>query len=287
MVVVLCIHGWLGDNLLAQPAAELLKKENPEITKIIWYSGFPQVVPLLINNPYIDEVHVPAVPTPDPDINALVRLGVKFDKVYSTAPYTGTYPLTIEHQVNLGVKAPRLDYKVYLKDSRRVDLPLDSVLEDILKSKPTVGVCLTWKSHNREMVNSLGMLNMLKSTELFNIIPLGLLPGITQYTGATYKIVDLYESTAYLAEMCDIVVGSEGGLTNLAAGVGTTVMYTTDFTYDLAGENGSHYQIKEPLKYLGPKAYFPHGKHIALDRTKNDGEYPQLILDNLKKYFNL
>ena len=79
-----------------------------------------------------------------------------------------------------------------------------------------------------------------------------------------------------LMKYCDAFIGTEGGLANLAAGVGCKTILTGDFIHQLYGWNGVLRKIKEPK--LGPKFYFGKDKHIELDPYLTDEQVVQSIL---------
>ena len=74
-------------------------------------------------------------------------------------------------------------------------------------------------------------------SEKYALLEVGFTNGVNQFstglnTAATYSF------TASLIKAADCFIGSEGGLANLAAGVGTKTIITGDFVHQLYGWNG-------------------------------------------------
>jgi hypothetical protein len=118
-----------------------------------------------------------------------------------------------------------------------------------------------------------------------SVIPIGLANGIAsttreaQHDGDNPTFSDIVDQI----KACDYFIGSEGGLSNVAAGVGTKCIITTDFIEQLYGRNGVIRQIERPA--MGPATYFPEAGHIHLDAFLTDEEvataiYTHIALDN-------
>ena len=101
----------------------------------------------------------------------------------------------------------------------------------------------------------------------YALLEVGFTNGVNQFatglnTAATYSF------TASLIKASDYFIGAEGGLANLASGVGTKTIITGDFVHQLYGWNGVIKKIKEPK--LGPEFYFKNVGHITLNPYLND-----------------
>ena len=83
-----------------------------------------------------------------------------------------------------------------------------------------------------------------------------------------------------MIKACDWFIGAEGGLANLASGVGTKTIITGDYVHQLYGWNGVIENNQEPK--LGPKYYFPEG-HYTLDPYLTDEEVIKTIKDIIWK----
>lgn len=277
MHIVIKIHGWLGDNLLAQPAAERLRLQYPYVSQISWFTGWPQVAPLLELNPFIDKVYTSENPSPDPEIPE--ELASAADLIVETKPYRADYPLTIEHQVNLKVAKPVLGYEVYLDD----DL-VDSLV-DKQKSTYKVGICRTWKNWERQQIPDDLWTEIYNNVAAkYEVEAFGLQPAESQFIGATSTYKPTYFEMAHRMTTCDLIIGSEGGLTNLAAGIGVSTLITSDFTESLAGSSGSHYRCRDPFKFISPMAYFPNGLHRRVPECF-ERDYPTNITREVDQFF--
>jgi hypothetical protein len=89
---------------------------------------------------------------------------------------------------------------------------------------------------------------------------------------------------ASLLKACDAFIGTEGGLANLAAGVGCKTILTGDFIHQLYGWNGVLKKIK--TRQLGPDIYFPKVGHIMINPYYNDNEVTQIILESIGEKIN-
>ena len=84
-------------------------------------------------------------------------------------------------------------------------------------------------------------------TDKFALLEVGFTNGVNQFstglnTSATFSF------TASMIKAADCFIGAEGGLANLASGVGTKTIITGDFVHQLYGWNGVIKKIKEPIK---------------------------------------
>lgn len=279
MKILVVVHGFLGDILLSQPAAKLLKEEG-QATQVDFLIGFPQPYLLLDNNPYIDNVFLSKNVGQTPQYD---HLKGKYDDIRVVKNYDGSSPLSIHHQLSVGVKNPTASYEIYTLP--KYDEHIKKEFSK-LSSKPIIGVGLTWKVSSRgEHFPSNTLIKHL--SKKYHIVSIGRLPSNSQLSIAKNEQSELtYAFEASKCKYVDIMLGSEGGLTNLAAGVGTKVIYTTDFMWNLAGPNGTHYQHPNPLEILGPKAYFADKDHIALPydiQPKKYIETIETILDDIYK----
>ena len=74
---------------------------------------------------------------------------------------------------------------------------------------------------------------------------------------------------------CNLVIGQEGGLTNLAAGVGTKTLITTDFMNYLYGPHGRMKRFNEVK--LGPNNLCPNKVHVHANPYISDKDLVDLI----------
>jgi hypothetical protein len=85
---------------------------------------------------------------------------------------------------------------------------------------------------------------------------------------------------AALIKHCDAFIGTEGGLANLAAGVGCRTILTGDFVHQLYGPNGCIKKIANPQ--LGPDKYFPKVGHLMINPYYTDKQVAETIIESVK-----
>ena len=112
----------------------------------------------------------------------------------------------------------------------------------------------------------------------FILIPLGYDHSVTQYY-TSLDSTSTYTNTASVIKCCDIVIGQEGGMTNLAAGVGVKCIITTDFMHALYGPRGVMKQFSDVN--LGPANMFPNGEHKHISPYATDEELLTIIKNEL------
>jgi hypothetical protein len=282
-------YGYFGDILFA---SSLAKKLN--YNQIDYLIGFPQIQRLLQNNPYINKVYISEHPGPVPVCNTINY--DEYTRIISLQPLNFNVTPCEEFQQFAGIENPSPEYEVYTQPE------FDNVAQELCSNlrkthnKPVVAVLSNWKSKTYRFtpeqyekgidVPNLGyggahrninfILNELEPH--LTLIPVGV--GELNHL-QTLNIPDedtkslLFEAS--LIKHCNAFIGAEGGLANLAAGVGTKTILTSDFVHQLYGWNGVLKKIKEPK--LGPKYYFKDIDHIDLDPYLTDDE----IIINIKQ----
>lgn len=285
-IVVVC-HGYLGDHLFASSLAEKLIGEG-QASLVDYVVGFPQVIPLLKLNPYINEVIFDGFITPYPQLR-----NSGYDKVVQLHPLSFVEQPCIEYQKTAGIQNPTAEFKVYT----------DPVLDEQFKSHmdpyrevPIVAIMNNWQSKafrftEEEYVRGIDVPNKGYGGRLRNIsfivdaikekfvtIEVGAPENVNQFQTATmlpHTTRTLLEE-ASLLKNCDYFIGAEGGLANLASGVGCKTILTSDFVHQLYGWNGVIRKIPEPK--LGPRYYFSDG-HVDLDPYLSDKEVVEQIIN--------
>jgi hypothetical protein len=287
--------GYFGDIAFASSIAKKLKIEN-QFERVDYLIGFPQMQALMNNNPYIDQVYVSDFPNSIPSKNIDF---LKYDKVVRLSPLSFEIPPPIEFQISAGVNNPDSEYEIYTNS--QYDEIAKTAIEDLRSNgKKVIAVMANWepktyiftedqyragidvpnlgyggKHRNIEYINS-------ELEKEYNAIYIGYPQEYTQI--ATSKLEDnnqksiLFECS--LMKFCDAFVGTEGGLCNLAAGVGTKTIITGDFVHQLYGWNGVLKKIKEPK--LGPIHYFLNSNHVELNSYISDEEVIKQIIKNIK-----
>lgn len=273
---VVC-ESFIGDSLFASSVCEQFKKQGMyEIVN--FHIRIPQPIELLKANPYIDDVRI---------INSKIPSG----DVYKIPASTFLEPPPLQYQKACKIKQPFNEYKVYLPSthSEVVDEYITSI-DSMKKDFIVVAWQSNWQErsflfnkhqywHNAD-VPYLGyggmhrnidyIISKLDNNEKLDIVLLevGLGNGITQFDLRTS--VESYTRDAFIIKHCDYFIGSEGGMSNLAAGLGTKCIITTDFIWQLYGPRGVLKQIDNPK--MGPVELFPMEGHYHLDPFLTDDE---------------
>ena len=266
--------GFIGDILFASSIAKKLKEQNKECT-VDYSIPVPQPLELLYNNPYIDNVFL------DSNIN---EADYEIINVIPIVDQSITPPR--QFQQAAGIEDVDDMFEVYTNPA------YDYLAEQMYSEYKSKGIkVVTWLSNWEERsflfteqqykagvdVPNLGYggshrdINYIVSNlnNNYAMLEVGFSNGVNQFstglnTAATYSF------TASLIKASDYFIGAEGGLANLAAGVGTNTILTSDFVHQLYGWNGVINKIKEPK--LGPKFYFGEDKHTNLNPYLTDKE---------------
>jgi ADP-heptose:LPS heptosyltransferase len=91
-----------------------------------------------------------------------------------------------------------------------------------------------------------------------------------------------FDLTASLIKVCDVFVGAEGGMANIAYAVGTRTILTSDFVHQLYGPNGVIRKNKEPK--LGPAYYTSDpNMHINLDPYLTDEQVADSMINLISR----
>jgi len=277
MKILVKAVGFIGDNLFGATAAEKLKQENPGAV-VDYLLTLPQPLDLLDRNPYIDNVLLEADES-------------QYDVIHQLYPIHRRSTPCEQFQQQCGVKSLSTDFTIYSNPST------DKYLKHILK--PYQGIKIAWMSNWEEKsflytkeeyergidVPNLGYggkrRNIKYIIDALNKLPNVYLFEVGKPVGYSQKNVDImtvseYSLTASLIKNCDYFIGGEGGLCNLAAGLGITTIITGDYVHQLYGWNGVIEQNENPK--LGPIHYFKEG-HYELDPYLTDEQ----VVENIKK----
>lgn len=287
--------GFFGDIAFASSIAKKLKQEN-QFDTVDYLIGFPQMETIIKNDPHIDHVYVSDFPSANPVKNIDTS---KYDKIVKLSQLSFEIPPPTEFQICAGVRNPDSEYKIYT--SVEYDSIAMSAIEDLRSNgKKVIAVMANWEPKTyifteEEYIRGVDVPNLgyggkhrnidYVTSELekeFNVVYVGYPQEYNQTI--TSKVEDnnqksiLFECS--IMKFCDAFVGTEGGLCNLAAGVGTKTIITGDFVHQLYGWNGVLKKIKEPK--LGPVHYFLNINHVELNPYITDEEVVNQIVNNLK-----
>jgi len=290
-------YGYMGDHLFASSVAQKLKEEKQfDIVDIA--CGIRQVEKLLNLNPYVDNVITLAYPTQSP-LHGVNVTG--YDKQFELTETRKNVPPPLQFQRECGVKHPDTKFKIWTdpsldeKVAETYPYPFIAVMQrESWRAKAygftleeyAKGIDVPLKGYGGRLRNINHIVSAL--TERFTLIEVGLIP-----TAATLDVAkrwgtqsDIYRSLTWDASVikrADYFIGAEGGLANVACGVGTKTILTGDFVHQLYGWNGVIKKVDNPE--LGPRFYFPDAGHIDLNPYLTDDvviEEMKAILDGAK-----
>lgn len=296
--ILIKTYGFIGDILFASSIAQKLH-EQYENVKVDYCIGFPQPYKLLKNNPYINEVFLskhkgPKVTLLEDEIDLS-----KYDLIQELCDLDLNQPPTTFWQKHCGISSPTSEFKVYTDHvlDKSVEYELNLLNSD---NNKIIGYPVNWekstikytkdeyenKLYDVEKImtrtyNNTRDINYIidELSKNFILIPLGYDHKTSQYYTALDS-TSTYTNTASIIKNCDLIIGPEGGLTNLAAGVGTKCIITTDFMHILYGPKGIIKQIDDVK--LGPKNLFPNGPHVNLDPFITDDEIINFIKNSIQ-----
>lgn len=274
---ILC-QGFIGDILFATSIAKKLHEQDSE-AKVDYVVPLGQPMQLMKANPYIQEVYF---------YSSWTEMDGKYqyDKIIQIPLVNQAEPATIQFQRAAGIHHPSLEFDIYTLP--QYDFFAKNILDRLrIPSKPIIGYDVAWKAKayntTEEMINrGVGgphrnidwILDQLRPYCM--LFPIGLPDGVKQQD-AVANSAETYALTASLVKFCDMYIGCEGGLSNLAAGVGTKCAITTDFIFQLYGPKGLFRPCANPL--MGPATYYPNRGHIHLRPWISDEEVAQHLIE--------
>ena len=297
--VLVVSYGYLGDIIFSTSLADKLKKMGYD--KVDYSIGFKQVSPLVRNNPDIDTLFT----SPDPTIKYLPpnkELVDGYDKVIELGPLSFKVAPTIEYQQHAEIpeEEQSSEYRIYTVPS--FDEAVSEYVDKLRQQYGKKIVCVMngWKEktylftkeqygkgvdvpnkgyggENRDIQKVVDAL-----AKEYTLIPVGLVSGISQSDSFSipFDHPKSISAEASLIKHCDAFLGTEGGLANIAGGVGTKTLLSGDFTHQLYGWNGVIKKI-EGGAVLGPDKYFPDAGHVMFDPYLTDEELIEAIKKEL------
>lgn len=283
MKILVKTVGFIGDNIFASSVAKKLKEKYGSDSIVDFHLSILAPFELIANNPYVDNVYFV-----DCDEN-------EYNIIYQLQPiHRQTTPIE-QFQLQCDIDDTDTHYQVY---TNKVN---DRLIQDAFKSYRRDGNILIAVQTNWEEksflfseeeyekgvnVPNLGyggkrrdvnrIVDVLNKQDRLILIPVGKPNGFNQTT-TEIPIVSELSLTASVIKNCDYFIGSEGGLSNIAAGLGVKTIITGDFVHQLYGWNGVIEKNEEPK--LGPKFYFPEFGHVTLNPYISDEELIKNILD--------
>lgn len=276
MKILVKTMGFIGDNIFATSVAEKIKKLYGKNCVVDFQLSILAPFELIHNNPYIDNVYLMPV---DESL---------YDVVHQLKPIHRKETPIIQLQQQCGIQDVSSEYTVY------TNLAFDKLIDETftqyrLEKKIVVAFQLNWeektfvfteeqyqrgidipnKGYGGKNRNVEFILKEINKNQDIVLIPVGKPNGYDQKVTDINCVSEL-TLTASIIKFCDYFIGTEGGLSNIAAGVGTKTILTGDFVYQLYGWNGVIEKNEEPK--LGPKFYFPKFGHVELNPYISDEE---------------
>lgn len=290
------VNGFFGDIAFSTSIARKIKQEK-QYDAVDYLIGLPQMVELLQNDTNIDQVFLSATPSPYPQ---LPMDTTAYDKVIQVNQMHFQIPPPTQMQVEAGIRNPDSEYFLFTNNE------YDQIAQDLIAQikaehgKPVVCVLSNWEERSflfsKEQYNAgvdvpnLGYGGKHRNiqqiveqlSEHLSLLEVGFPSNTSQLS--TMQIPTNHQKSILfecsLMKYCDAFIGAEGGLCNLAAGVGCKTIITSDFVHQVYGPNGSVKKIQQPA--LGPAKYFPNIGHIELDPYLTDEEVAQQIINHFK-----
>lgn len=282
-ILIKCI-GFIGDNLFASSIAKKLYIENGTNVKIDYLLSIHQPYELIKLNPYINDVFLEI-------LNESI-----YDEVFNLSPIHRNLTPIEQFQMQCNIKYTDSSFKIYTNNS--IDSYVYHHLKEIKKSKKIVCWLSNWEERSflfteeqykiGKDVPNLGyggshrninlIINELNKNENLFLIEVGKPNGYNQRNADLFSVSE-FTLTASLIKNSDWFIGAEGGLSNLASGIGTNTIITGDFIHQLYGWNGVIEKNKEPK--LGPKYYFNEEDHITLNSYLTDMEVVEKINETI------
>jgi hypothetical protein len=252
-----------------------------ELCTVDYLLSVKQPFELYKNNPYIDNIYLE-----EPD-------NTYYDVIYNLQPINRQSTPIEQFQSQCNIKSPSSEYKIYTNKA------LDDYVQYCFKNKgdrKLVAYLSNWEERSflftkeeykrgidvpnfgyggkhRDINYIISQLSLRDDLVLLEVGK----PNGTNQLDADIFTVSEYSLTASMIKNCDYFIGAEGGLANLASGVGTKTIITDDFVHQLYGWNGVIEKCNEPK--LGPKYYFGDKNHITLNPYLTD----QQVVENINK----
>jgi hypothetical protein len=277
--------GWIGDMLFTSSVAERLKAQDPSC-EVDLKLTLVQPKFLFENNPHIDGVIFGDFP----------HIESGYTHVFEMPELQQNIPATYQFQRACGVTDVTLPFDTYTLPV--LDIIAAEKLQEVRDKYPSAKVVAyqaNWDVKSREYTKEQYESGMepYRNAPLRDIerilhrvsahcvlVAIGF-PETVRQTDALAHDPQTYAYAASVIKHCDMMIGGEGGLTNLAASVHTPVVMTTDFMWSLYGPYGAMKQFDTLA--MGPATYYPNDGHVHLDPYLTDDEVIEAIIREVKK----
>jgi hypothetical protein len=286
MKVLIKCTGFIGDNIFATSVAKKMKEKYGEDCEVHFQISILSPFELIFNNPYIDRVFLYGE-----------ELG-EYDEIHQLNPIHRNETPTIQFQKQCGITDVSNEYKVY--SNLAIDNLVSKRFDEYRNAGyKTIAVQQNWEEKSflfteEEYERGIDVPNLgyggkrrninfiVNSIDKLNnviVIPVGKPNGYNQMLSDISAVSELTLTTSVIKN-CDLFIGSEGGLSNITAGVGTRTIITGDFVHQLYGWNGVIEKNEEPK--LGPKYYFDDVAHVTLNPYITDEEVVKQISELIR-----
>lgn len=285
MRILIKAVGFIGDNLFASSIPKKIRQEHitDEPLEIDLQLSRPEPFLLLERDSTIDYVYLPGEEV----------IESEYDKIYQLQPIDRKSTPCEQFQKQCGVDNPTPEYK--LRDNSVLTHYIGTLM-NVERGKTLVAYLENWEErtflytkeeysrgedkppfgYGGKRRDTKHILAKLGEDPRIALVPVGIPPGVSVGLPAVH-----YDVTASILRNCKYFIGAEGGLANLAAGLGVNTILTGDFVHQLYGPNGVLEKVEEPK--LGPKYYIGvRGTHIVLDPYLTDEE----VIIELLKYIH-
>lgn len=285
-VALIIAEGFIGDNIFATSVAERFVNLGM-YRDVMFLPSVPAINCLLEDNPYISHV----LP-----YGARIRLSNENTTIFRLHPIHRREVPTVQYQKQCGIheNLTRKDYKVYINENTNlytesVENQKIVVYQNNWKEKSFEYTSFEYWNNNdvpnlgyggRRRNDGLIVSDLKQSFPEIKFIPVGKENGYNVKRPAFSADKELLQ-TAHLIKNADLFIGAEGGLSNLAAGLGTPTVITGDFIHQLYGPRGVLEQNDDPM--LGPVKMFDGKKHCTLNPYFSDYE----VINAIKSYINV
>ena len=275
----------MGDALFAASAARKLKEED-QFDIVDLATGLKQVEDLLACDEYVDNI----IRVVDPTIIPLHGVNIDgYDAQFELTETNKLLPPPMQAQMECGVRNPDTKFEITVDpevvDAAKVVHPepyiafmeMGSWCEKAFlftEEQYAEGVDVPYLGYGGRLRDIYGILERLQG-EGIKRVSVGLKAGLKSLQATkdleprNHKEGDAYGCfhsilwDAAIIQNADYFIGAEGGLANIAAGVHTKTVLTSDFVHQLFGWNGVIKKIVNPK--LGPRSYWPEDGHIDLN----------------------
>lgn len=285
MKILIKTMGFIGDNIFATSIAKKLKEQYGNECQVDFQLSILAPFELISNNPYIDNVHME------------VEEEIEYDIVHKLQPINRKETPVIQLQKQCGIKSPSSEYEVYTnktfdylvnrfvkqyRNQKKVLVAYQNNWEEksflFTEEDYKLGINIPDLGYGGRRRDIQQILRRLNSYEELLLFPVGKPIGFNQKEDEIGLVGEL-SLTASVIKNCDYFIGAEGGLSNIAAGLGVKTIITGDFVHQLYGWNGVIEKNDEPK--LGPEFYFPEFGHVTLNPYLSDNEVANSIAEKL------